>query len=192
MDQNSPDGQDRPSLPPVDNVARRRMLRRGLGTAVPVVTTLASGPVNAGSCLLASGFVSAPTFNSRHPQGFNACAGKSPTDWNATSTWPSCNKTDYFNVKIGSAADKYKLSKDGSKTPGPTLAQVLASPTTMAAHIVAMWLNAKDGRTAGVFTTSQVVSIWQNIIDNGGGYKITSQPAWTAQRTLDWIKQTWT
>lgn len=179
-------------VPPVDNASRRRVLRRGLGAAVPVVTTLASGPVNAGSCVLASGFVSAATFNSRHPQGMNPCAGKSPTSWCSTSTWPSCNKSDYFNVKIGSAADKYKLAKGGSKNPGPTLYEVCSEQSTIAAHIVAMWLNAKDSRTAGVFSSAQVVTIWQNIIDNGGGYKISAEPAWTAQRTIDWIKQTWT
>ena len=55
-----------PAAAPV-RLARRDLMRRGLGLSVPVVATLASMPVSAGTCVVASSFVSAATFASRNP-----------------------------------------------------------------------------------------------------------------------------
>jgi len=181
----APGGADRNRL----LVARRRMLRRSLGAVAPAVATLTSGPVSAGSCVVASSFISAATFNSRHPQGMSACAGQSPTAWYSAADWSSVglNKSAVkFNACLGTGGTKYQLA------PDQKLADLLAQSSTMLAYVVALWLNAKAGLTAGVFTPLQVVAIWQNIVDNSGGYKVPTETlAWTPARTMDWLALTW-
>lgn len=174
--------------------ARRRLLRRGLGITVPVAASLMSGPVSAGACLKPSGFASLTTFNSRHPTGMNNCQGKTPAQWLALTTWPSGvdKTTAKFNAIFGSGTS-FTLTGD------PLLTAVLgqtfgaSSVAAVAPGIVALWLDAQGGfvGSPAAFTTTEIVSIWQNISTNLG-YKPTVGATWTLQQTVDWITRSWT
>jgi hypothetical protein len=162
--------------------SRRRMLRRSVGTAAPVIATLVSGPVSAGSCLVASGFTSSATFTSRHPLGVNNCAGISPAGW--ISLGAVGNATSKFNA-IFASGNSYKL--DGN----PTLLEVLQGTDPLARDVAAAWLNAKKPVTGYVITAAQAVTIWQTF---GSGATYTPAGvtvAWTVDQTKKWIEMSW-
>jgi len=67
----------------------------------------------------------------------------------------------------------------------------IASLDTLAAAIVALWLNAKSNLTGGVFTAADAKLIWANITANNG-YKPNGAPsAWSLQQTQSWLALTW-
>ncbi len=185
-------------------VSRRRMLRRGLGVAAPVVATLASGPVSAGSCLNPSGFASMATFKSRHPGGLNNCSGKTPTAWHQldASLWPSGVIKADIGSPITTPSTKFNdiFGASFGLTGNPSLDAVLqmsfgaGTAVSIAPGIVALWLDAKANLvgTPAAFTPAQVVTIWQNIYTNLGAYKPSGGTVWTSQQTVDWITLSWT
>lgn len=188
-------------------LSRRRMLRRGLGVAAPVVATLASGPVSAGACLNPSGFASLATFNSRHPTGMNNCSGKSPSDWHAlpAGSWP-VPKFDVggttpvastkFNDTIGAGGFGLTLGTNLNPSLDEILAQPFGTggPLKVAPGIVALWLDTKANLVGSppIFTVSQIATIWQSISTNFGAYKPPTGTIWTQQQTVDWITRSWT
>ena len=187
-------------------VSRRTLLRRSLRVVPPAVVTLASAPVSAGICLNASGFVSGPTFASRHPNMGENCAGLSPSTWASdSSTWPAdfagpsgtqaLVKGDLVGLGSGT---KFNAIFDPDLTTDNSLRVVLAgytsmpaTLTTLAAAVVALWLNASTNRTGGVFTVADAVAIWQNINTNGGYKPSPTSPVWSFQQTQDWLGLTW-
>lgn len=187
-------------------LSRRNLLRRSLRVVPPAVATLASAPVSAGICLNATGFISGPTFASRHPNMGENCAGQSPSTLAADATvWPAkfVNKNN----------QQKNLNKGGLTSPGdgtmfnavftPGLAtnkslrvvlsgySTVATMDTIAAAIVALWLNAMNGNTGGVFTAADAKVIWANIVANSGYKPNPSGPTWTLQQTQDWLGLTW-
>lgn len=172
---------------------RRRMLRRSLGAAAPVVLTLGSMPVSAGQCISASAFVSTTAFQSRQAT-YNPlpCLGLSPTDWAQRSPyWPGgLLPTRKFHQEFGSQG----------LSPGfngnTTLLDALNAPTTIEAHVVAALLNAHRGGMTDPFDSPvNIVAIWANIRTNGGFFKpvggSTQQSAMTPMGTMQWIALTW-
>lgn len=187
-------------------LSRRSLLRHGLRIVPPAVATLASAPVSAGICLNATGFVSGPTFASRHPNMGENCAGLSPSAWAAdAAAWPA----KFVNLN----GQQKNLNKGGlsgsgdgtmfSKVFSPGLATdkslrvvlsgygTVASMDTIAAAIVALWLNAMTSKTGGVFTVSDAKAIWANIVANSGYKPNPTGPTWTLQQTQDWLGLTW-
>ncbi|MDZ5457830.1 hypothetical protein [Azohydromonas lata] len=177
--------------PAAHRLARRRMLRRSLGVAAPVVLTLASAPVAAGSCVSASSFVSAATFASRAPKGVSAisCSGQSPASWAASHAWPAGvdRNTATFAEKLGEPP----LAAFPSTA---TLLDVLQQPSTLEAHIAAVWLSAYAGTLAPPFEDGDAVrALWSNIRGNGGFFRPDNAElrALTEQGTLQWLAMTW-
>ena len=171
--------------------SRRRMLRRSLGVAAPVVLTLTSAPVSAGMCVTASSFVSAATFASRQPQGGDAalCMGLSPSDWALSTNWPMgvTRETTTFAERLGSAPLSGFL-------PEATLLEILQQPNSLEAHVAAVWLSAYRGGMPRPFEDGDAVKqVWTNIRANGGFYRPTDPqlPALTESGTLEWLATTW-
>jgi hypothetical protein len=173
--------------------SRRRMLRRSLGAAAPVVLTLGSMPVSAGQCISASAFVSTTAFQSRQAT-YNPlpCLGLSPTEWAQRAPYWSgvLLPTRKFHQEFGSQG----------LSPGfngnTTLLDALNAPTTIEAHVVAALLNAHRGGMTDPFDSPvNIVAIWANIRTNGGFFKPsgsgTEQSAMTPMGTLQWIALTW-
>jgi hypothetical protein len=170
---------------------RRRMLRRSLGVATPVVLTLSSAPVAAGTCVTASGFVSAATFASRVPKGLGtlACTGQSPSAWAASNDWPTGvdRNTATFTEKLGEPPLSGFLAN-------VTLLEVLQQPGTIEAHVAAVWLSAYSGTLVTPFQNGDDVKlVWSNIRRNGGYYSPPDPqlPALTEQGTRQWLAHTW-
>ena len=170
--------------------SRRRMLRRSLGTAAPVVLTLGSLPVSAGQCVSASAFVSATAFQSRQ-SGVNLlpCLGLSPTDWlQRVPYWPGGLTTKRkFHQEFGTHA----LSREFDSAA--TLLDVLNVPACIEAHVTAALLNAYRGGMSPPFDSPDaIVAIWNNIRANGGFYRGSGeQPAMTPLGTLQWLAMSW-
>jgi hypothetical protein len=171
--------------------SRRRLLRRSLGVAAPVVLTLGSAPVSAGLCVTASAFVSAATFASRQPKGVvqQLCNGLSPTAWAESMSWPTGvdRKTATFKDTLGGTPISGFL-------PDVKLADVLQQPTTLEAHVAAVWLSAYSGAMAPPFEDGDAVkAVWANIRLNGGAYKPNdvNVPALTPSGTREWLAMTW-
>ena len=174
--------------------SRRRMLRRSLGTAAPVVLTLSSMPVAAGQCISASAFVSSSAFQSRQARLISEpCMGLSPTEWvQQLPYWPGGLKPGRkFHQEFGT----HSLSADfGNESI--TLLDVLNAPNTIEAHVTAALLNAHRGQMSRPFDSpAEIIAIWQNIRANGGFYKSPTasaeQPAMTPLGTRQWIARTW-
>jgi hypothetical protein len=190
----------------VVRLSRRNLLRRSLRVVPPAVVTLASAPVSAGICLNASGFVSAPTFASRHPGMGENCAGQSPAAWaDDNAVWPSkfvnqngkTRDLSKGDLKGNGSGTKFNavFTKDLTSKPSLRVALNGYSPVatmhTVAAAVVALWLNAMTGKTGGVFTAADAKVIWENIAANGGYKPNPSGPTWTLQQTQDWLALTW-
>lgn len=193
------EGDERPSAAqdPDDaaqQASRRRVLRRGLGVAAPVVMTLASNPVTATTCVAASSFISIPTFNSRHPTGVSPCIGKTPTWWKDASTWPSgCPaKTTKFRDVFGSSY----LGTTTGFTNATTLTDALGvsgnDQKNLAAAIVATYLNVLSGKTSEtILTAVQVINLWRVLIGSPGYYKpsLSSTIQWNSVQTVVWLNE---
>ena len=173
--------------------SRRRLLRRSLTLAAPVVATLVSPPVSAGTCALGSAFLS--TTHASHKPLVN-CAGRSPSGWAALAptSWPA------GVTKNNPGGTRFNATFGTDLTGNPLLVEVLATYDSTPANaaqqsgaITALWLNAQAGLTGGIFTPVSVLAIWENIATNviPGGYQPASGPALTAQQTHDWLAQTW-
>ena len=168
--------------------SRRRMLRRSLTTVAPVVATLASGPVAAGVCLNASGFVSANTANSRHPNLSN-CQGLSPSAWASQSTWPVNKSSQKFN-DVFASGNLYMLTIGTDDKP--TLMQALSGPNVLAQDVAAAWLNAMSGVSGYVITTSQAIAIWQALCSGSGTYSPPNVTMpWSLAQTKAWLEMSW-
>lgn len=174
--------------------SRRRMLRRSLGAAAPVVLTLSSVPVAAGQCISASSFVSSATFQSRQARpASEPCMGLSPTEWvQQLPYWPGGLLP---SRKFHQEFSAHTLSADfGNESV--TLLDVLHAPGTIEAHVTAALLNAHRGQMSPPFDSpTGVIAIWNNIRANGGFYKSPTasadQPAMTPLGTRQWIARTW-
>ena len=171
-------GPDERDPQPWPDQSRRRMLRRSLTVAMPVVATLASRPVSAGDCLSASAFWSGNA--SRTPM--NACAGgRSPSAWIALpdASWPA-------GVTKGSA-------NSGTKFNAIFGSDLLGNPS-----LLTVWLNAKAGLTGTIFTPGvaptegTVLEVWESIVANLGSYRISATKALASpQATHNWLALTW-
>jgi hypothetical protein len=172
--------------------SRRRLLRRSLGMAAPVVLTLTSAPVSAGMCVTASSFVSASTFASRQstqPSRSRPCNGQSPTAWAESMDWP---------VGVDRDTAIFKDVLDGAPIsgflPNVTLLEVLQQPNTLEACVAAVWLSAYSGGMPPPFEDGDAVKvIWANISTNNGAYsppELNAQPL-TPAGTREWLAMSW-
>lgn len=162
---------------------RRAWLARGAVLATPVIASLASAPVHAaGVCVLPSGFISAATFLSRHPNAVR-CTGNGPTYWNSTfpGTWPTAapdTTTALFSTIFG-----------GTLEPGMaglTLKQVLAGAfSNFAKYAIAAYLNARNSTPSFPLTDAQAVAVWRHF--RGGPTTSLIPMSWVEATALDWL-----
>src|SRR5882672_9859486 len=85
----------------------RRALLRGGAAAAPVLLTLASRPVSAGTtCVVASSFVSVATFHSRNPSTTSVqCTTRNCQDWYNQACLPTSgnpSRPTYLNNSVSS------------------------------------------------------------------------------------------
>lgn len=183
-------------------IARRRLLRGGLGVA-PVLMASAPRSVlagGAGACVPASSFAS---INASRPDQQFICAGRTPGywkqpqwfgQWPAPSCVPTGNNATKFDDVFG-ALGGY---------PGKTLLYVLELPgnsigrDALARHIVAAYLNAKSGKTpANVLSEATVKAVWSDFV-RLGYYEPTAGIKWYADYSVPsgiggitpWLKST--
>ena len=163
--------------------ARRAWLARGAVMATPVIASLASAPVHAvGVCVLPSGFISANTFLSRHPNA-PRCTSNGPTYWVSSfpGAWPSSppdTTSALFSAIFG-----------GTLEPGMaglTLKQVLdGSFTAFAKYCIAAYLNARNGTAGFPLTDTQAVAVWGHF--RGGPPTALIPMAWAEATALAWL-----
>jgi len=165
--------------------SRRAWLRRGVAVATPVVVSLASAPVYAATnvCVLPSGYISATTFNSRHPGGL-VCVLRGPSYWLMLpdTSWPGGNpntKTKKFRLLFG----------DFEGTANNTLKQVLGSPASeLAKYCIAAYLNARAATLnfPSQLTADEAVKIYKS--HHGGSPSSLLVTNWTETQTVTWLK----
>jgi hypothetical protein len=167
------------------SLARRRLLRGGLGAA-PVIATFASQPVYAYTCKSASAFTSA---NNSRPS-VTPCNGQGPTWWK-TGSWSGtgCGGADQFQAFFGSVPP---VSGGYTYPSTVTLMQILTGSLTgetdkLARNMVAALLNVNSGKIGpGVFTAAQLKAIWASTL--GGGYVPSpGAAAWNAAGVNTWL-----
>lgn len=161
-------------------IARRRLLRGGMGVA-PVLMVSAPRSVMAGTlCVPAS--ATASINMSRPDLQFN-CLGSKPETWAdpaKSPTWPSgC-------VRNGSSATMFNTVFGSSGGyDAKSLLAVLQFPDTsgkkwLARHVVAAWLNACSGRTPGnVLGKTVITRVWSDFVLKGT-YEPTAGVIWSA------------
>ena len=164
-----PDG-DTPDRTQAALLARRRLLRGGLGVA-PVLLASAPRSVMAtgggGTCVPASSFAS---INASRPDLVHNCSGRKPDTWKQDwchSQWPSpCVATGPLATKFGVVC-----GSSDSVFAGKTMLQVLQSTDAdatrggLARHLCAAVLNARSGRTdASVLGMTTIRSVWAECV----------------------------
>ena len=106
-------------------VARRRILKGG-AAGVPVLLTLASRPVLGTTCSTASAYGSLT--GSHAASQHMACAGRSPTTWASSETWPAPYYPTTKNGSNGYDATAYHCLTTGllgASFEGKTLLDVM-------------------------------------------------------------------
>ena len=168
-------------------LSRRRMLRRSLGAAAPVVVTLASGPVLAGNCVVASSFVSATTFTSRHPGSSSSfsCAINTReyylNDRTCRGYLNDNNFEDVFNPAISGLPRHSKL--DEVLQIGP-----VGGELEVASRLVWLHMNLKYATgTTGDMGSNQAKAIWANYKSNGNAYQ-TAGITWNSAELITYLK----
>ncbi len=174
----SPAAEDSPVLP-----TRRAWLARGAVLATPVIASLASAPVQAaGVCVLPSGFISANTFLSRHPNA-PRCTSNGPTYWNGAfpGAWPTSSPdttTALFSTIFGGTLEPSMATL--------TLKDVLAGTfSNYAKYCIAAYLNARNGTAGFPLNDSQAVAVWRHF--RGGPTTSLIPMSWVEATSLDWL-----
>ena len=153
------------------NASRRDWLRRGVVVASPVVASLVSTPVFAGTCILPSGFVSANTFSSRHPNNPPICAAaaRGPTYWIGLGAafWPASAPKNTAKFSVFSPSDT--TTTLFSKLSGGTELTRLS----VAAYLTSLKQNSSLPPTGfpATLTPAMFLSVWQSF--NGLGVPVT-------------------
>lgn len=165
-------------------MARRRLLRGGLGVA-PVLLISAPRSVMAGtSCTTASAFTSV-ALDTSHAATMSTCTGKLPSYWLNTS--PVKSYWDAGCLEKNSSGNVTNTTKQfsvvfGSGYAGKTLMEVLTQPVAsdndeLAKWVIAALLNARKQMNAGVLDEATVKTIWAKC-STGGFFEPTAGIKW--------------
>jgi hypothetical protein len=164
-----------------DGAARRRLLRGGLGAA-PLVLSVASRPVMAGTCTTASAYGS---INGSRPVKSTSCSGRTPDYWKGNpASWPS----GFRAVAAGTTAPATLFNDvfPAGGYPGVTLLAVLSmtgtdKTTAMARFCAAAVLNAAATLTPATVLSAQTAKdVWAAHRSPGGYYEPTAGIRWYA------------
>jgi hypothetical protein len=177
-------------------IDRRTLLRAG-AAATPVLLTLSSGPVSAGTngCVVASSFISATTFKSRNAGATKIlnCASKTCEQWQSQcgssgQAWSTYTATTTVGSALGVTSSTYN---------GSTLNQVLqqalntTSELGVTQHLVAMLLNVKYNGSSfpGVAnSTTYLQGVWGNYKQNSNKYIIGGALSWDSAAVVTWLR----
>lgn len=167
------------SAPDAVRAGRRRLIRGGLASA-PVLLSLTSRPVTAGTCTQASSHASV---NMSRPDRMYTCGGRGPHYWSQPQNaqrWPSrfraksnSSSNDQFSPTNGQATLFDDVFGASGGYPGQTFLQVLSMNATtgrdgLARHCVAAVLNANAGLTpADVLSEVTTKNIWASFVSRG-------------------------
>jgi len=184
--------------PPV-SLDRRALLRAGAG-ASPVLLTLMSRPVVAGTtCTVASSFVSVATWRSHNPTAASPqCTTRKCEDWIADSSLPATgtpSRPPYLNNPVN-----WLLGATMSSYNGSALWQLLVNgglglsssgELGVAQHLACLALNAQYGFMpyAGGVSAAYVASVWQNYKANANRYVLSGSGInWDSTQLIDWAR----
>ncbi len=175
---------------------RRALLRAGAGSA-PVLLTLASTPVSAGTCVVASSFVSVATFKSRNPgvTSIQCTSAGVPEGLisECTANPTAAPYTQLVSSRLG-WTNNCPYNND-------TLAKVLqlsgTSPSQIGElgvlqHLLAFSIALEKGLVSapGSVSTGYLSSIWVNFMSNGGmKYELPlAGISWTPTQLIQWLR----
>ena len=175
--------------------ARRRLLKGGLAAA-PVVLSVASRPVHAaGVCVNPSGFISVPTFKSRHPNA-TVCSSNGPTYWKNLSlaSWPQMPGSNPAASLAGVTFVSVFGSAATGMDPSSTVRAVLVSgnSTPFAQYCIAAYANSVKGVAGWPVTANEARSIWSTVRATAKPPGAVTYPAaslqWNEAKTLIWLQ----
>jgi hypothetical protein len=192
----TPAAQMQPAPDTAKGLKRRALLRAGAGAA-PVLLTLASGPVAATTCTVASSFVSVATFKSRNPHVTSiACSSRTADYWKHGSTHFSPPPADMLltvGALMGSTSSQYNAHTVQAAFMLPSVSSYVETTGEIGTlhHLLALMLNLRAGHitAAGVFNQAYVQGIWANYKANGNRYKVApSNIDWGDAELIAWLR----
>lgn len=176
------------------SASRRRLLRGGLG-ASPVLLTLASRPVGAATCTVASSFVSVATFKSRNPGASAQCASRNCEWWKTECTSGATYKAYMDSTPVSTHLG---ATSPTSSYASRTLSSIMrdaagiqtGSELGVIQHLVALSMNVKTGSaTPGNVTLAYINSVWSNYKLNGNIFKLPSSGiTWDSTALITWAR----
>jgi hypothetical protein len=181
-------------ISPMDAKSSRRGLLKGLGVGSPILLTLSSAPVQAASvCIMPSGYISAATFNSRHP-GATVCTSQGPTFFRNNvgnpSYWPTSGTNTQTTQFKNSALFQSQPDNSNNTTKSNTMAQVLngSYASDFTKYCIAAYLNARIVPLGWPtdLTPAKVVALWRYF--KAGAARPNWVPsAWTLANAQTWL-----
>jgi hypothetical protein len=175
---------------------RRALLRAGVG-ATPVLLSLASGPVAATTCTVASSFVSVATFKSRNPTVKSiACSTQTADYWKYGSTHFGPTPPDML-LTVGALLGATSSIYNGQTVQAVYMLPAVSSYVEVTGelgtlhHLMALVLNLRAGHitAAGVFNQAYIQGIWANYKANGNRYKVpASSIDWGDTELIAWLR----
>jgi hypothetical protein len=167
--------------------SRRLMLRRSLGMAAPVVATMASFPVSAGTCVVASSYVSAVTFASRNPTTSTryACTMTSRSGFlNDQSLTSFLNSTTFGSVFTPVPSTGLSFSAS-TKLKDMLLLTTVGGESEVAWRLVWLYMNLRLA-AKGDLGTAYAQSIWTSYKLNGNSY-VAPGVAWNSAQLITYL-----
>jgi hypothetical protein len=164
-----------------------------------VLLTLASTPVAAGNCTVASSFVSWATWKSRNPQASAQCTSYGIEYWRGLCSAPPVGmapSADYTmltttNVRAWWQPLNVSLSAPYSSA---LMADVLrqgistSDPLGVIQHLLALSLSCSKGYIAGPVTKPYLAGIWINYLSNGYRYRVPGVLNWGSRDLIKWLR----
>lgn len=183
-----------PAVRPADP-SRRRLIRGGIA-ASPVLLTLASRPVGATTCTVASSFVSVATFKSRNPGASAQCTSKSCEWWKSECTSGMTHKA-YMDATT--VQTFFGTTAPSSSYAGRTLGSILrdaagiqtSSELGVLQHLISLSMNIRCGyvTSAGNVTPVYINTVWSNYKSNGNLYKLAASSIdWDSSELVTWAR----
>jgi hypothetical protein len=171
----------------VAGASRRQMLRHSLGAAAPVVTTFASLPVSAGTCAVASSYVSAATFASRNPGTSSRFACTISTRSSILTAQNSyCNSTKFGDVFADAPSSGLSFSSSTKIKDVLMLGDsVVGGETEVAWRLVWLHMNLRQG-AMGDMPADYAQKVWHDYKSNGNSY-VANGVTWNSAQLISYL-----
>jgi hypothetical protein len=183
MSSDSPSG-----TPAHEQITRRRLLRKGLRVGAPMVVSIASMPVTAGNCVVASSYVSVLTFESRNAEANPyTCTIRTREAFLADSTLNSFLNSTKFSAVFTPAPTYTTACNADTKFKELLKLPLAGGENEVAARLAWLHMCLRQPYPMGNMSPDYAKQVWANYKANGNSYVIPGIQ-WNTAELLTYLR----